>query len=297
MANMIVTYVAIAGMFLLSFAIYAFVVGMLLPKIFLRPSYRKYCAQDRGIKKYTYEGGRAIVYQPAMPSNKYIEQYILSLNNGEKFLKCKVDSRVYMVIYDVVCFNGNGKVIDTLTVKDPVINDCYTEAIALDYETAYVNVIVKKANGATISKKPTVQYSSASLTVYAILSAIYSLVQMFLFKATMFFAMDRLYYHAEQFSNGGVVSTTLMRIAKSFFFFFDTVGVSGDIAIIVITLIFSLTCSLLMILFNLSSNKGIRNDSLICALVKKIVKSVKGVRYGSKSTANIKRFLSVFASK
>lgn len=252
-------------LFMLSFAVYAFLVGMLFPSLFLKPSFKGVKARDRGVKKYIFEGGRAIVCVPDVKSSKYIEQYILSSNNGEKLLKCKADPRVHSLKYDVVCFDAADKVIDALSIKDTVDRNGYTEAVSLDSETAYVNVIAKAVNGTKVSKVPTIRYSSISIMLYVALCSLFTLIEVMIVKVPVLYIIDNF---------------TILRYTQR-------VGDSGDLSTALITLIVSVCCFSLVVLCNLSSNKAIRNDSPIAASVKRNAKKKKGVRYDGESATDI----------
>ena len=83
--NLVVYYTFSVIVFLSSFGLYAFLAGMLFPSLLLKPKFKGEKARDRGLKKYTFDGGRAIVYRPDVKSVKYIEQYILScIENNAK---------------------------------------------------------------------------------------------------------------------------------------------------------------------------------------------------------------------
>lgn len=263
--NLVVYYTFSVIVFLSSFGLYAFLVGMLFPSLLLKPKFKGEEARDRGLKKYTFDGGRAIVCRPDVRSSKYIEQYILSSNNGEKLLKCKTDHRVHDLKYDVVCFDASDKVIDVLSVSDGVDENNCTNAVVLDSETAYVNVIAKTVNGAKVSKTPTIKYSSVPTTLYVVLSSLCTVVQVLMIKSVVLYFIDNF---------------TILRYTQR-------VGNSGDLSTVLITLAVSLCCFSLVVLCHLSSNKAIKFDGPIAKMIKRNAKKKKGVRYDGKSATDI----------
>ena len=87
MIHSILLYILQAVFFIISLVFYVFLSACLLPKLLLGPGFSATRIQDRGIKKYLFEQGRAMVCQPAPSVQMHIPQYILSDNNGERILK------------------------------------------------------------------------------------------------------------------------------------------------------------------------------------------------------------------
>ena len=67
-----------------SVSVYIFLVSRVLPDLLLKPLYDDSKEGDRGLRRYAFEGGRAILYEPSAPYRKYLKQYILSANGNEK---------------------------------------------------------------------------------------------------------------------------------------------------------------------------------------------------------------------
>ncbi len=266
-----VNVAALIFMFFTSFVIYVLVVGRLLPQIFIRPSKRGVKAIDRGLKKYVYDDGRAIVYEPAAETKRYVDQYIVSSNNGEKFLKCKVDPRVYSLEYDVIAFNSRDRIIDVLAVTDLIVGKReLTSAVSLPMDTAYVSVLAKRVNGIKVSKTPTVYYSGTSLCAYVGLSAAFTAFQVMLLKP--------------------YVETLFNAFSKD-------IEVISDAKTVIASVAISAICSALVILAHCTRDIKIKNDGKIFLLIKKIIGKMRGVRHGKRSTANFKRILSIFAGR
>ena len=131
-----------------SVTVYVFLVTSVLPAVFLKPRYRYSSEGDRGMKRYAFEGGRAIVYEPSAPYRGYLKRYILSAEGEEKYIRCKFDESVRYVIYDVIAFNSADRVIDTVRVKEDIGGEQggISKSAMLPSDTAYVKVAVRGVN-------------------------------------------------------------------------------------------------------------------------------------------------------
>lgn len=264
-------YIMITILLLLYIIVCILIAGWLLPRLFIRPDYKGLASHDRGLKRYTFDEGRAIVYEPVEESKKYVDQYIVSMNNGEKFLKCKVADGVRSIEYDVIAFNSRDKALDVLAVADRVSKKKeLTSAVSLPTETAYISLLVKRVNGVRVTKKPTVYYSGVKLSAYVVLSAAVMSLPVLTIK--------------------NIIGEMLSAFSKD-------IEIISDFKTVLITAAISVLCSILVIRIHCTKDIKIKNDSKICALIKKIFEMVRGVRHGKKSTANFKRFLSIFTSR
>lgn len=154
MVDLIFSYIVKTILIILCCCLYIFLITKIFPTIFLKVQKKDTTPKDRGIKKYVFENGRAIVYIPEPSTKKYIAQYILSENSGERFLKCKFDDRVVTASYEVTAFDSSDKIIDTVCVFDTP--DCreIARAVPLPLTTAYVNISVTEINRKKVSELP-----------------------------------------------------------------------------------------------------------------------------------------------
>ena len=269
----IMNYISQAIILIFSLIMYTFITGKILPLIFLRPSRRGVISNDRGIKRYAYEDGRAIVYKPTEENNKYIEQYILSAHGDEKFIKCKIHEEIRSLEYDVIVFDSRDKVVDVISVKDPVKQKGTTGAVSLPLETSYVSVTVRVVNRVRVTKKPTITYSYLGALAYSIICS----------GITVGLTMG--------------IQKNLVTVLDQFLNYTQRVGNKGGVAAFIISAIISFACFTVAALLHSSDSIKIKNDSFVFAFIKKIFIKMRGVRHGSESTANFKRFLSIFSSK
>ena len=150
MVETVISVLIQIGLVICSAVIYVFWVSKILPKLLLRPIYDISVTGDRGLKKYTFANGRAIVCEPSLSSQKYIKQYILSSNNGEKYIKCKIDTRITSIKYDVMAMRADDQVIDIVQVSEIVSTPGMTCGALLPHDTSYVCVVVKEVNARQI---------------------------------------------------------------------------------------------------------------------------------------------------
>ena len=136
-------------------SMYVFLVSSVLPDLLLKPLYNDSKEGDRGIRRYTFEGGRAIVYEPSAPYRKYLKQYILSVNGNERYIKCKFAEQVNAVRYEVIAFDKNDCLLDTVRIEEHIFEDKenISNAAMLPMQTAYVKVLLRSVNGVILENE------------------------------------------------------------------------------------------------------------------------------------------------
>ncbi len=152
--------------FIASLVVFVAVIKSIFPAVLLRVHYSAGSWLGRGIKKYKYSSGRAVVYEPHPSVRKYINKYVLFVNDGYKYLKCRLDGYVKSMNFDVIMFNGKGKVIDTLSVFAKINGEPETRELLLHPDTSYVALNIEKANEITVKKTIRGYYTPAQLLVY-----------------------------------------------------------------------------------------------------------------------------------
>ena len=177
MVDNIITCVLSSILFLLSLILYLFCTAYLLPKIFIRPYYKSNNVCDRGVKKYLFEEGRAIVYETKKEVKQYISQYVLSERNGKRFLQCKLDESIKKITYRVLTFNSYDKALGAFEVSESGSREQITQSVELPYDTAYVSIEVKSANGQKTSSISDIAYSGIKIGAFVMLTALATVVQ------------------------------------------------------------------------------------------------------------------------
>ena len=145
MLDSVVSYLARSLMLIAGFYLYVFLMSYILPRVLLCRG--KISPTDRGLKKYSFSEGRAIVYQPTNAVSPYISQYILSSIQGEKYIQCKIDESITALKYEVQAFDHRHKLMHTVEIEEKEIqNKGYTQLARLNAETSYVNVVLRSVN-------------------------------------------------------------------------------------------------------------------------------------------------------
>lgn len=175
--NIITQVTALGIIMLCSAVLYVFLVAYVLPRCCLKPRYNLHEIRERGIKKYLFKNGRAIVYEPSVYNAKYITQYILSRNDDEKYIKCKTDKRIYSIQYDVIAYDAGDKIIDIVEIAELIRNPGYTNGALLPPGTAYVSVIVKQVNGTKIKSEAELQLPLMHVIKYAGCAVVCSVIE------------------------------------------------------------------------------------------------------------------------
>ncbi len=179
--NIITLVTSLVIIMLCSAVLYVFLVAYVLPRFCMKPSYDLPVICERGIKKYLFGNGRAIVFEPSTLSKRYIKQYILSRNDEEKYIKCKIDERVYSIKYDVIAYNSADKVIAIVQQSELIVDPGVTKSALLPPDTSYVSVIVKEVNGKKVTSETALQLPMSHVIKYAALAVVCSLAQGSLF--------------------------------------------------------------------------------------------------------------------
>lgn len=128
---------------LISIAAYAFLVGSILP-LMLRFRCR---ATDRGLNKYTYPGGRGILYEPHPMHRGHVSSYMLFVCDGVKYVRCKVTDKVDRMSYTVVAFDRHNNVTGVIRTEDKIGPSGCTRRVALPKETSYITLMLDSVNG------------------------------------------------------------------------------------------------------------------------------------------------------
>ena len=167
--ELIIANVARVFIFFISSGLYIFLLTKTIPQLSLKHRSVGVNTRDRGIKKYTFEGGRAVVYEPELIYRKYVLQYMLLSKNRDKFIRCRINPQIRHIKYDVVVYNNKNKLIDVIGVEERVNKQKYTTSVLLPPETSYARLILRRVDNMYSSTEVKVKYSYVSLIVCAAL--------------------------------------------------------------------------------------------------------------------------------
>ena len=146
---------------------YAFVLGTVIPKYFLVLEY-KGGVNGRGLRKFSFPGGRAVTYETHPAQRRFIPTYALIYKDGFKYLKIKSSPSVYYLNYDVVAFNTVGRVLDIINVKEHIAKSENAKSVIIPEDTSYVSLVLYKVNGRVFEKKPPYRFNRIRKYVYVL---------------------------------------------------------------------------------------------------------------------------------
>ena len=211
MIDNIITCVLSSILFVLSMILYVFVTACLLPKIFIRPHYKSDNVCDRGVKKYLFEEGRAIVYEPSQDIRQYVNQYILSDYNGKRCLQCKFDESIKKITYRVLTFSADDKSLGAFEVTENGVKDQMIPNVNLPYDTAYVSIEVKSVNGKKVFFESEIRYSIFKIVAFVLLTTIITLVETWIAKSFLSLIF-RLFFDFSTTASSAAISSMLLPI-------------------------------------------------------------------------------------
>ena len=189
--NEIISYAATVLLLLITLFIYVFLVACIYPLILRSSKHMDKDPKDRGIKKYTYPNGRAIVYETHASLRPYITQYILSDIDGIKYIQCKLSDTVTSLTYDVIAYNAVGRIISCVEISElPLQTTGATKMAPLPRQTAYVNLVVRDVNGQILAQPPLNRAALIRIAVFSALTVITTIIESFLFKSYLLHFSD-----------------------------------------------------------------------------------------------------------
>ena len=199
--------------FLFSLILYVAVVGIIFPKVFLEKFERNSNLMERGIKKYIFAQGRAIVYEPAVKMRKYVDQYILSAYENKKILKCKINEKIHNINYDVAVFDSNDKLIGLFTFSDSISEKGYTQDELLPAEASYISLVVRAVNGKEVSQEPIVFRKRKAKNKFSICVIVATVLESFFIKSALLDILYLLLPSSENVFDFGVLITSFLGIS------------------------------------------------------------------------------------
>ena len=147
----IMDVVSYAMLIIVSLVAFSAVLKYIVPTLTLRVKHSVDKSLGRGIKTYKYPDGRAVLYEPHSAIRKYINKYLLFVNEGYKYFKCSVDEAVRGVRLEIVMINNRHKVIDVIRVESAIDSTHTSPDILLHPETSYIALNLIDVNGSEVN--------------------------------------------------------------------------------------------------------------------------------------------------
>ena len=168
---------------------YVVLMACVYPYVLLKTELVIRTPRDRGIKNVIETTGRTIVYQPGLEYRKYLPQYLISERNGKKILLCKLTPDVKYIDYDVITYDGFGRVRKVINAKELIDEVGYTQKMPLSRDVAYVSIVVNEVNDSVITQKknkPITKWKIAGYSIACILTTVFEIFLIKLCCSSMF---------------------------------------------------------------------------------------------------------------
>ncbi len=127
-------------------SVYTFLMTTVLPSRLLKTSYDVRPILGRGLKKFTYPEGRAVLYEARPEIRKYIERYALYTVEGYKYVQLTIGAGVKSYVASIVMVNNKNKVIGTLTLRESTYGATRSRPVRLHDATSYVAISLTSVN-------------------------------------------------------------------------------------------------------------------------------------------------------
>lgn len=155
----------------LSIVAYAVIMSRILPQLVLRVSYSFDKLLGRGLKKFTYPEGRAVVYEAQPSVRKYVERYALFTLDGFKYVQLMLGRGVRDYSATVLMIDNRNRVIDTVTVSETTGGALKSRPIRLHDRTSYIALSVSRVNGSALAEPKYAYTKLLWIAAYFILAA------------------------------------------------------------------------------------------------------------------------------
>lgn len=200
-----------AAIIIMFVGIYAYtaLVSRVLPPLFLRPE-KMPVKHERGLKKYVFGTGRAIAYEPRMNIRKYVSQYVLFTESGEKFIKCKTGEGVKHLECILTVYGRNDKVIGIYKIQAAANKDGYTDSVLIPRETSYVSLGIDKVNGKSPDVRESFVYSPVKTAMFCLCNVIASVGEGLLCTFTVKSIFDWIYFQSNGFAANADINYGLL---------------------------------------------------------------------------------------
>ena len=216
--NDIIVAILMAVLAILCLSAYLFCIRKVLPRYVLKRRYFINKHLGRGLKKYTSEDGRAVVYEPHPHVRKYIKKYALVARGGHKYLECSIDRAVKRISYTVIMLNNKDKVLDVVEVNDITAKMTVSHPVYLHEDTSYVALIVQSVNGETLTDGGICYYLARDIGLFALASAVLTFALHTLFSVQLDVLVAKLNGEAAEIAlhlGSGLTSSLAVALASA----------------------------------------------------------------------------------
>lgn len=179
--NEIIQAILFTVVMLATLCAYVFCVRYVLPKFVIKRGYYIKDNLGRGLKKYVSDNGRALLFEPHPSIRKYIKQYALVCDGGNKYIQCYVDRGANRMIYSVIMLDRNDTVLDVIEVEEVTAKRTLTQPVYLHPDTSYVALILGSVNREQLPNSPVSYYTRKSIVAFGFITAAITFVASLIF--------------------------------------------------------------------------------------------------------------------
>lgn len=157
-------------------SIYGVLVCLVLPKLIFKMKLDTYIPKGIGQKIVKESFGTSVLYLADKSMNKYLHQYILSNRNNKTVLICEIDTNIYFIDYDCLCYDDKKNLIKIIKVSENVASRGLTEELLLPKETVEVALVLNQANENVFKKSYNTHLSLGSIFTFSAIELVLTLV-------------------------------------------------------------------------------------------------------------------------
>ena len=158
--------VAYGLLIIVSLVAFAALLRFVVPTFVLKVRHSVDKSLGRGLKTYKYPTGRAVLYEPHPSLRKYLNEYLLFVNDGYKYFKCTVDNAVKRLDLEIIMLNNKNEVVDVLRASSVIDASSTSPDILLHPDTSYVALNVEMVNGAEVKRLTRSYYTLLQIGIY-----------------------------------------------------------------------------------------------------------------------------------
>ena len=158
--------VAYGLLIIVSLVAFAALLRFVVPTFVLKVRHSVDKSLGRGLKTYKYPTGRAVLYEPHPSLRKYVNEYLLFVNDGYKYFKCTVDNAVKRLDLEIIMLNNKNEVVDVLRASSLIDASSTSPDILLHPDTSYVALNVERVNGAEVKRLTRSYYTLLQIGIY-----------------------------------------------------------------------------------------------------------------------------------
>ncbi len=197
----IFTLLSWALMLIAGVGLYMFAVTKLMPGLLLSPTGVDGKSNDRGVKKYVFPEGRAVVYELELGYRQYVSKYMLFAYKGNKYAKLKFCEGVKTVECEIALYDNSSKLIKIISAFCIASDVVESQAIELPAETSYARVLVRGANGVSVSDEHMYKFSPVRIGMYAAITTALTVVLGYFTRIVLVF-LGEIWFAYAQYATG-----------------------------------------------------------------------------------------------